>query len=172
MRQRPDVYLLTWPLYFALHVYWPFNQAGRYFAPLLPLLLLGLWRALDVRHGWRLPLLRVLVAAHVAVALGHWLAYDQPMALRHDRDWPDLVQLSESMRADRGIVQTVGGPDGPGLQLQLLLDRPVRATRDAAPVAADVSWLVLPADATPPEGFAAATAAGRYQLLRRGEGPR
>jgi hypothetical protein len=167
VRQRPDAYLLTFPLYFALHVYWPFNQSGRYFAPLLPLFLLALWRALDGRPAWRLPLLRLLVAAHLAVALGHWLTFDRPAALRDAAHWADLGRLSEPIRAGRGVVQTTRGPDAAYLQLQFLLDRPVRNLPESAPVGDDVVWLVLPAGAAPPEGFVTEATAGAYQLLRR-----
>jgi hypothetical protein len=167
VRAAPDAYLLTFPLYFALHVYWPFNQAGRYFAPLLPLFLVCFWRALAVRPAWRLPLIRVLVAAHLAVALGHWLVFDRPMALRHARHWAEVSRLCEPIRAAGGAVQAAPGLDPVPLQLQFLLDRPVLTTPAAAPVAAEVCWLVLPSGAGPPEGFVPAAAAGPYQLLRR-----
>jgi hypothetical protein len=168
VRRRPDVYLLTFPLYFALHVYWPFNQAGRYFAPLVPVFLLCFWQALELRPLWRLSLARVLVAAHLAVALGHWLAFDRPMALRHARHWADACRLSERMRAGRGgVVQTARALDPVHLQLEFLLDRPVRSPAVTAQVEGDVDWLVLPAGTAPCEGFVMEATAGPYQLLRR-----
>ncbi len=171
VRQRPDAYVLTFPLYFALHVYWPFNQAGRCFAPLVPLLLLCFWRALDARPGWRLPLAQVLVAAHLAVALGHWLAFDRPLALRQASHWPEVCRLSEPIRTAGGAVQTARGLDPVPLQLQFLLDRPVRVPSAADSVDPDVAWLVLPADAPPREGFRPEATAGPYQLLRRAAKP-
>jgi hypothetical protein len=167
VRRRPDAYLLTFPLYFALHVYWPFNQGGRYFAPLLPLFLLCFWRALDARPAWRWPLVRVMIAAHLAVALGQWLAVDRPAALRQARDWADIGRLSERMRTGRGVVQMSCGNDAAQLQLAFLLDRSVRSLPESAPVDADVGWLVLPSGAGPPDGFASEITSGPYQLLRR-----
>ncbi len=170
VRQRPDAYLLTFPLYFALHVYWPFNQAGRYFAPLLPLFLLCFWRALEGLGAWRLPLIRVLVAAHLAVALGHWLVLDRPMALRHAGHWAEVGRLSEPIRAAGGTVQAAPSLDPVPLQLQFLLDRPVLSPPASAPVGPEVDWLVLPAGAAPRDGFVPQLVAGPYQLLRRAGG--
>ena len=167
VRERPDAYLLTFPLYFALHVYWPFNQSGRYFAPLIPLFLLCFWRALDVRPAWRLPLLRVLIVAHLAVALGHWLVNDRPAAMRHAQDWEDLCRISEPIRASGGEVQAPADLDTAGLQLQFLIDRPLHHPQDPAAIDADIRWLVLRDGALPPEGFVTEVTAGPYQLLRR-----
>src|SRR5262249_19109572 len=51
IRQQPDVFLVTFPLYIALYVYWPFNQAGRYFSPVLSVILLCLWSAPQNAHN-------------------------------------------------------------------------------------------------------------------------
>jgi hypothetical protein len=170
MRELPDAYLLTFPVYFALHVYWPFDQAGRYFAPLLPLLLLSFWRALEPCACWRLPMIRGLVAAHVLVALGYWLTLDRPRAVRDEHHWAEVAQLSEPIRAAGGTVQTAPSLDPVHLQLQFLLDRPVVNRPTVPPIADEVRWLVLPAGAAPREGFLQAAAAGPYVLLRRSDG--
>jgi hypothetical protein len=170
VRRGPDAYLLTFPLYFALHVYWPFNQAGRYFAPLVPLFLLCFWRALEVRAAWRAPLIRVLVAAHLAVALGHWLALDRPTAVSHASHWAEVSRLSEPIRAGGGTVQTAPGLGAVPFQLQFLLDRPVNSPPASEPVGPDVCWLVLPVGAEPRDGFVPVTTVGPYQLLWRAAG--
>jgi hypothetical protein len=169
VREQPDAYLLAFPLYFVLHVYWPFDQAGRYFAPLVPLLLVCFWRALAPCAGWRLPAFRVLVIAHIAVALGHWLVLDRPRALRDAGHWAAVARLTEPIEDAGGTVQTAPGLDPVHLQLQFLLDRPVVTHPAGTPVPRDVRWLVLPAGTGPRDGFVPALTAGPYQLLRRTE---
>ncbi len=170
VRELPDAYLLTFPLYFAVHVYWPFDQAGRYFAPLLPLLLVCFWRALQPCARWRLPVIRALVAVHLLVALGHWLVLDRPRAVRDEQHWAEVAQLSEPIQSAGGTVQTAPSLDPVHLQLQFVLDRPVVNRPTAPPIADGVRWLVLPAGAAPREGFQSAAVAGPYLLLRRSDG--
>jgi hypothetical protein len=169
VRQQPDVYLLTFPLYVALHVYWPFNQAGRYFVPQLPLLLVCLWRALETCGGWRLPAIRALVAAHLLVALEHWLVLDRPRAVRDAQHWAEVARLSEPIRTFGGTVLTAASLDPVHLQLQFLLDRPVLHRPDGLPARREVRWLVLPAGADERQGFVPNVTAGPYRLLRRAD---
>ena len=59
-QQDADVLVLTFPLYFLLHVCWPSNQSGRYLAPMLPLLLTCLWFGLRALGERRKPIFRCL----------------------------------------------------------------------------------------------------------------
>jgi hypothetical protein len=151
----------------ALYVYWPFNQTGRYFSPVLSVILLCLWSAPQMRAAWRLPLLRALVVAHLCVSVGHWLFRDQPRALRQGRDWVEVEQLAASIRIQRGPVQATDNLNPIHLQLQFLLDRPVKNL--LTPVRADpeVHWLIIASDDEVPAGFVTEVTAGRFRLLRR-----
>jgi hypothetical protein len=165
--QQPDVFLVTFPLYFALHVYWPFNQAGRYFSPVLPLILLCLRSAPQLRPAWRLPLVRVLLVAHFCVAVGHWLLLDQPKALRQAQDWADVERLANSIRTQAATVQVTDGLTPVHLQLQFLLDRPVKNLLTSGNVDPEVRWLVIGSDDEAPAGFDTEVCTRRFRLLRR-----
>jgi hypothetical protein len=165
--RRLDVFALTLPFYAGLYVYWPFDQSGRFFAPLLPLLLVCLWHALAGLGRRRLALLTVLLVLHTAVAAGYWLAVDRPRALAEARRWPDLRQLAKVIRAEPGPVQAGPGLGKTHFLLEYLLDRPVAWRESGQPAAADARWLVTAAGEPAVAGFRTRALVGPYRLLRR-----
>jgi hypothetical protein len=168
-RGQPDAYVLTLPAYFVLHVFWPFNQSGRFFAPLVPLLFLCVWFALPALGRWRPRLMYGLVAAHLLVALGHWWFIDRPRALRDDQSLAELSRLLEPLQDDRGLVQVAPGVANADLLVQFVLDRPVRHDPPATGVAPEVRWLVQDAGQAVPAGFWPWACSERFQVLRRVE---
>jgi hypothetical protein len=168
--RRLDVLALTLPFYAALHVYWPFDQSGRYFAPMLPVLFVCLWHGLAGLRQRRLALFTALVVLHTGVALGYWLAVDRPRALDDDRRWPDARRLAEVIRAAPGSVQV--GPDlgKTHLLLEYVLDRPVAWQEAGRPPAAGAQWLVTAAGAVAPADFEPVAEAGEYRLWQRRTG--
>jgi hypothetical protein len=165
--RRLDVFALTLPLYVALYIYWPFDQSGRFFVPLVPLLVVCLWHGLARLGQRRLALLRLLLLLHTGVALGYWLGVDRPRALADDQRWPEVRRLAEVIRAAPGPVQV-----GPGLGrtsnlLEYLLDLPVAWQEAGQRAEPGVRWLVTAADAPPETGFTATARVGPYRLWQR-----
>jgi hypothetical protein len=165
--QRPDAFALTLPPYLALHVWWPFDQSCRFFAPLLPLMLVCFWLALERLGRWRLRLAVVLVAAHLAVATGQWLVHDRPRALAEHGHWPAVRRLAGVIDGDPGAVQAAPGLENARLMLQHVLDRPVTPQPAGQSAPPEVRWRVVPAEALACPGFSPCLTAGPYQLLRR-----
>jgi hypothetical protein len=165
--RRLDVFALTLPFYATLYVWWPFDQSARFFAPLLPLLLICLWHALAALGRRRVALLAGLLVLHTAVALGYWLAIDRPRALAEARHWPDLRQLAEVIRTDPGPVQAGPGLGKAHFLLEYLLDRPVAWREPGQPAGPEVRWLVTAAGSPAEEGFTPRAEAGPFRLLRR-----
>src|SRR5262249_53399679 len=90
LKQSSDILALTFPVYFLLHVYWPWDQAGRYFAPLLPVLLVSLWYGIDFVGMHRRRLFQLLLVLHLGVSLGFWLVRELPRGIQNQRDEPAL----------------------------------------------------------------------------------
>jgi hypothetical protein len=168
VRRRSDAFALTLPLYAALYIYWPFNQSARFFAPLLPLLLVSLWFALEWLGQWRLRLLKILVVAHMAVALGYWLAIDRPHSVTSDRQWSEIRQMAHVIRNQPGRVQVASDlRDTTCLFLQYVLDEPVSRQERRQPLDVNAAWLVMSVDAPLPEGFKPCEDFGSFRLLHR-----
>jgi hypothetical protein len=167
VRRRADVFALTLPLYVALYVYWPFDQGGRYFAPLLPLMLLCFWTALESLGQRRLLALRTLIVAHLVVALGYWICIDRPRALNDEYHWSEVHQMAEVFRGEPGTIEVAHGLGNVHLMLQYLLDQPVSQQLRGQPLQADVHWLIVAADAPATLGYQPSAAIGSYRLLHR-----
>jgi hypothetical protein len=149
LRSRPDVFALTAPLYVALYIYWPFNQSGRYFLPLVPLLLLCLWFAWGRLPGCRLPLFRALVVAHMVVAVGHWLFLDNPQARADNRRWGEIRALALAIRDNPGLVSIGPGLGNAWWMLQYELDQ---AIQEGTPPR-DAPWVLVRTGGRPLPGL-------------------
>jgi len=167
LHERADVLAFSLPLYFALHVYWPWDQAGRYFAPLLPALFVCLWHGLDFLGNRRLRLFQILLLLHLTVSLGFWGVRELPRGLENRRDLPSLGNLAALIREDaHPVAASTTAPDA-GLILAWLLDRPVGQVRSGEPMPELVYWLILlESEASPPE-FEMFSGQGRFRLYRR-----
>ena len=166
-RLQPDAFVLSLPLYVALHIYWPFDQGARFFAPLLPLLLICLWFGLERLGRRRQLLLRGLVAAHLAVALGHWIFLDLPRAVENNRNWADVQCLAASISTDPGAVQVTPRLGDTRFLLTYLLDQRVDLEPPEQTIQPGVRWLVVVGDDPSPDGFAPCLILGKYKLLHR-----
>lgn len=167
LRRRSEVLAWTVPFYLALHTLWPYDQAGRFFLPLLPLLLACLWMALSPLRAYQFRVAALLVAAHLAVSLGYWLGTDEPRARAEERRWPAVDHFVALIRSDYHPVAAAAALGDTWLFLNYALDRPVRLQPEDAPVAPDVTWLIVPREAPPRQEFAPVAVRGDCQLWRR-----
>ncbi len=122
-RRNRDVLLWSAPFYALLYVIWPFDQGTRFFAPLLPVLVVSLWSVLGSARvvRYRQAAVAVLLVAHLAVAVGGWVR-DLERRELHGR-WPAIDRAVETIGADRGFVTAPDLPRAEALMLQLALDR-------------------------------------------------
>jgi hypothetical protein len=167
VRSACDVLAWTFPLYAALYMVWPYDQGTRFFTPLLPLLWLCLWQALARFLSARTRFFSVTAAAHLAVALGFWLAVDLPKARAAHRHWPAVRALARIMGHDSRPGLVSARLNNVDLLLQIELDRPVRVYGNGA-IPQENLWLIISREEPIPEGFDTHAEAGGLVLLGRG----
>jgi hypothetical protein len=93
-----DAYTFMVPLYVVFYIYWPSNQSGRFFAPLLPVLFVSLWKASAIipwsRQRWGFP---ALLVAHSLVAVAMWLVLDYRDNKKMQDQWNQLPAVRRSV---------------------------------------------------------------------------
>jgi hypothetical protein len=169
IRGTLDIFLVTVPLYVALYIYWPFDQAGRYFAPILPVLFMSLWAGLECIRSQRRIAFGLLAGAHLAVATGFLACVDRPAALLESGHWPELQRLAEYLRDDPDPVQVTPGLKGDAQILSYLLDRRVTEQTAGSTPPGPVHWLVVAGSGRHQAGYAPCLATEHFCLLRRDE---
>ena len=107
-----------------LALFWPFGQGVRYLLPLLPVLWLGVWRAMP--GGWpRAHVLGVLLCLHLAAAVVFQLDERGEGRAEHRR-WPGVLALVEPVRGGAvGNYRLTGLEPHEHRMLRLALDRAV-----------------------------------------------
>jgi hypothetical protein len=169
-RESRDLLLYMLPAYVGLYIVWPFDQGGRYMLPVLPVLVLCLWGLLERLPQRRFSLLLALIVAHAAVSLGFW-AYDLRFARRHG-DWPEVVKLSEPLRAQPSAAAWCDREDRSEylkLMLAYEINRPLTDVSADAAIEPGVRWLVVTSHQADVPGFAPRAVAGTLTLLERTE---
>ncbi len=165
MRRQRDVLAATAPFYFVLYALWAFDADTRYLLPLLPLLVACLWFAIEPLARRPLSALAILLAAHLAVALGYWTAVEIPRGRSCNRQWAWAAVLARGLNDATGIVvATHQVPQCARLMLSFLIDLPV-PERTSAGEFADARRLLDRWDDPNPPGFEVRRRAGPYKLL-------
>jgi hypothetical protein len=163
VRRRQDVLALTLPFYLAAYVIWSFDSGTRYLLPLLPVLVVSLWHALQPVAQYRALMFSILLLGHFAVAAGYWLVIDLPRARACSAAWRPLAQLAAQIMplADSGAAAL---PLCERLLLTLVIDRPLL---EDEPPAAKAQWIIDTDGVPVPDGFRLQAHAGAYRLLVR-----
>jgi len=98
-RRQHNTLIMMFPWYFALYVYWPADQGGRFFAPILPLLFLSLWKGLGVapilKHTW---CVRAQVIAHALAAVVVWWGLDYRNNIKVLEEWRQNEAVSQYLQ--------------------------------------------------------------------------
>ncbi|MGA2035317.1 MAG: hypothetical protein ABSG68_23970, partial [Thermoguttaceae bacterium] len=115
----------TLPFYVGLIAAHSFDTGGRHLVPMLPILLVCVWFALERLRQRRLAVLRIGLLIHLAVACGYWLTVDLPRAKKTNAHWAAVDALAAQLRNRPEPVVAQGLPQDMPLMLQLALDRPV-----------------------------------------------
>jgi len=151
------------PWYFALYVYWPCDQGGRFFAPILPLLFLSLWKGLSLmpsfRNRW---ILRGLVLSHAAIAVILWLSADLRHYHNYELESEDVSNFSRMLQDTTHEIGTDDNSSWSTLYLEHLLDRVIHTYNAAKPP----PFLIWPVDRELPPGYCEISAGKCYQLAR------
>lgn len=155
------------PFFIALHTLWSTDSGARFFIPMIPLVMISLWFALDRWGDRRQGVLGLVLLGHLGVACGYWLSTEIPRARALDRQWPMIESLATPIQSDPGLVVNTAMPLKPRLMLQLTLDRHVIDAEAGKPVDHRAAWLITRIDGTVPQGFAEREQVGDYLLLRR-----
>jgi len=166
VRNTTDVFALTLPFYLLAYVVWAF-PGNRYMLPMLPVLLASVWYVIEPLRRRRLPMLAVLFAAHLAVAVAYWVLRDLPRARMCDAQWSTVEQLAASIDHDPRTVATSNVPECVVLMLALRLDRPVRLPRADASIDPNAGWVLMPESDRVAAGFVPVARAAPYLLARK-----
>ena len=163
-----DVLVLTLPPYMLVYIIWPYEQATRFVAPMLPVWVGSLWLVFGrLEPNYRRILYSLTLGAHFAVAMGYWLFDEMPPAQEMNRQWNEAAAMVEPIRANwRPVVVSERAEDF-WYVLEYQLDRSVRPKGPNEPLPADAGWLVLVKDEDVPEGFVLRIESGRYRLFAR-----
>lgn len=140
LRAADDSLAWMWPCYFALYVYWPFDQAARFTAPLAPLLAVCLWRAVGEFGGRRPALFAVLAALHLVYGTGVWLVTDRPLGHALWGYWPEVRRVADDFRERPVELAVAADAEGLRLAVEFLLDRDVPVVRDGAAPQFVLGW--------------------------------
>jgi hypothetical protein len=170
VRRRLDIAAVGLPFYLAIYIYWPFDQSCRFLAPMLPVIALAFWLALERLGERRTALFQWLVALHVLVALGYWLGRDLPQAWRLHRQWDTVRQLAGSIDANQpGYVSS--RLEETRMLFHFVLDRSIDAWTPDNPPSSNTQWLVVVTNAPLPAGFSPQVTRGSLRLCRRDASP-
>jgi len=165
IRDRRDVLAATAPFYFALYAAWAFDADTRYLLPLLPLLFACLWFGIESFTRWRLSALALLLAAHLAVAMGYWTTVELPRGRACNDEWASAAALAPGLKdAAAIVVATRHVPQCARLMLAFLIDRPV-PERTHATDFPDAKRILERRDDPNPPGFEVRQSTGPYKLL-------
>jgi hypothetical protein len=154
VRRDPEVYTLTFPLYFALYASWGFDADARYLLPMLPIIAVSMWRMMEPYKSWRLTGLAALLVAHFAIASGYWAMFELPRGRQCNSEWEPISRLVGSLRdRPRTVVAAGEVSECARLTLSFILDRPVVDERVNEAGMSGVRWLLVPANNGPVDGF-------------------
>ena len=170
LAQNHDLLAISFPLYMALYLAWPFDSGGRFLVSMTPILIGSLVLAWQpYAAGRRLHILGVV--AHTSVALGYWLLIDLPRAQEINAEWPIVDRIITTIQDDPGQLEVEQRQLQPLLQLAgnsvVLYSRSWHSSTKNRPL-----WLLLDDGKPIPSGFVQQRRIGSYQLLHRLPAPR
>lgn len=157
-----DPLILTFPLYIGLYMVWPFDQGARFMVPMVPVLIVCFWFALD-----RLPRVRSLFMAacfitHAPAMLGYWLLIDAPRAAAWHAEWEPIEQLAKKIDLERGRVACAELPNEVRHMLAVCLNHPQVILE--AGLEDRAAWHLQPGDKPIPRTWQSVGRADEYGL--------
>jgi hypothetical protein len=167
-----DVLIYTLPFYFAIIMYCRFESGGRYWIPMLPVIIMGAWFVLESLGRRRQTLLATLWALHLVATAIFWLGSDLPDTLALNARWPEAKIAAATIGNDRDYVTAAEETSDIAYLLSLELDRRVaELPKGGGPITSETRWLILPANAAAPVGFVTQQRLGGDVLWRREKPP-
>ncbi|MBW3542979.1 MAG: hypothetical protein KY476_22175 [Planctomycetes bacterium] len=177
--RRHDVLAMSFPVYIAIYIAWPFDQGARFMVCMLPVLVAAFWLGLERMPRARPLFLAACAVAHLAASAGYWLTIDAPRALADDRYWESADRLASILRShadldsvDAGSIAVADMPNPVPFMLALALNRPVAELEPNETPRPEVEWLVCEATSTPPPGFRIIARADSFCVLGPYPSPR
>jgi len=165
LARKHDLLTLSFPLYMALYIAWPFDSGGRFLVPMAPLLIGSLVVAwMPYVAGRRLHIVGLM--AHVTVALGYWLFIDLPRAQEINGQWATVDRIVQVVASNPGRLECEQRELQPLLQLAgdkcVLYSHSWHSNSKNRP-----QWLLLSAGQPVPDAFGRPRTIDGYQILER-----
>ena len=164
VRSRKDNFALALPLFLAVYCFWPVQQGTRFMLPMLPILQLAVWQWLGRFGARRLPVLKVILALHLATALLNWVFMEIPNSRACDAQLRNAEALAAAIDARGKLAVRRPAPDCLALSLQFIIDRPVARLTEGQQPPPGTAWLVVSPQETLPPGTRR-RAIGPYYLV-------
>jgi hypothetical protein len=162
-----DPLILTLPVYVGLYIVWPFDQGARFLVPMVPVLTLCFWHAVDGLPRIRHLLCAGCLAAHAAASLGYWVLIDAPRAAAWHQQWGVMDELVDDIDLTQGRVACPELPNEVQCMLEVCLNQPSAVLPEERGLDPErAAWAIRPAGAPAPAGWREVERAGTYGLWR------
>jgi hypothetical protein len=170
LQHEVELFAYVLPLYIILYAAWGFDADTRYMLPMLPILVVSLWKLVEPYRLWRLSALTALLILQAAVAIGYWIAVEIPQGLECNRQWPKVNRIVGVIQSEPGPVATAGKiPECVREMLTFALDRPVPNIHPKGTTLESLAWVVVPLNYPAPSGFHEIAEASSFRVLRNAQ---
>jgi hypothetical protein len=168
VRQRIELLTYTLPLYVTLYAVWGFDAGTRYMLPMLPILMVSVWKLIEPYRSCRLSVLTALLVLHVSVAFGYWRIVEIPWGRQCNQLWPEVTAITSFTKHEPGPVAIAGkSPVCMRWMLSFALDQQVFDINADETALESSEWIVVPIEDPKPWSFQMVAKIGTYKLLRR-----
>ncbi len=165
-RATADPLALTFPIYVAFFVCWPFDQGTRFTAPMLPVLAAGAWYLLTPIRVHRDRLFTLLILAHLLVSLGAFVR-QRARVRRENQQWPAMQLIAQRLPLDRGLIVAHGVSQTQWLFLCFLTDQRILWQENPEVIPPQTQTVVSPESQPDQPGFQTAATMDGFKIQQR-----
>jgi hypothetical protein len=168
IRRRADVLLWFLPFYLGFLLFWPYEAATRYATPILPMLVLVLWGAIEPLTRSRLRILAAAAALHLLVTLGYWGI--ELTNMNTADEWASAQAVAAQVADDRDHVAVRGVTTSWQYRLRFLLNRNIQFANNPDQLAEhQPHWLIVGPDKPAPSDWTPVLTLDTLTLYRHPE---
>ncbi|MEQ9453936.1 MAG: hypothetical protein RLN76_05000 [Phycisphaeraceae bacterium] len=166
IRRRTDVLMWFLPFYLGFLLFWPYEAATRYAIPLLPMLVLALWGAVEPLKNRRLTILAIAATLHLLVTLGYWGI--ELTRMNTTAQWASAQAVADQTRDDPDSIVVRGVSTPWQYRLRFITNRNIAFARtDEQLKTSDARWIAVGDNKPTPPGWLEVSNIDNIRLYRR-----